>query len=170
MKSIDSLKSRLSANNTLTVQNERGFIMETEFKWNSPAIEADIALFEKKTNIDLPESYKEFLKITNGAELFIDKKYGQWGCKIYGISELIKINEQSRSWRNLPNSWLVFATWLGDQDLLLFDIKKYKSGDKKYIIDGDESDSEDEFEYIKGDFEKWLDRLIVAQGTKYWRW
>lgn len=170
MNSINSLKSRLSPNNTLTVQNERGFIMETEFKWNPPAKETEITSFEEKRKIILPKSYKDFLKITDGAVLFKDKQYGQWGCKLYGISELIKVNEQAQLWRNLPDSWLVFATWLGDQDLLLFDIEKYKSGDKRYIIDGDEGDSEDEFEYIKGDFEKWLDRLIVAQGAKYWRW
>lgn len=170
MNFINALKSRLSTNNTLTVQNERGFIMETEFKWNPPAKEMEITSFEKKMNIVLPKSYKDFLKITDGAVLFKDKQYGQWGCKLYGISELIEINEQARSWRSLKDSWLVFATWLGDQDFLLFDLKKYESGEKKYIIDGDEGDSEDEFEYIKGDFEKWLDRLIVAQGAKYWRW
>ena len=47
---------------------------------------------------------------------------------------------------------------------------KYNSGVKKYILDGDECDSEDEFCYINGDFEKWIDRLIVSQGSKYWRW
>ena len=33
-----------------------------------------------------------------------------------------------------------------------------------------ECDSENDFCYIKGDFEKWIDRLFVSQGSKYWRW
>ena len=24
--------------------------------------------------------------------------------------------------------------------------------------------------YIKGGFQKWIDRLIVSQGSKYWSW
>ena len=170
MKPIYSLKERLSAENTLIVQNERGFIMETEFEWNPPAAEADILKYEKEASTTLPESYKNFLKLANGAVLFRDKKYGQWGCRIYGTTELSIINEKVRTWRNFPDSWLVFATWLGDQDLLIFDMDKYHSGVKNYIVDGDECDTEDEFSYIKGDFETWLDRLIIAQGTKFWRW
>ena len=42
---------------------------------------------------------------------------------------------------------------------------KYNSGVKKYILDGDECDSEDEFCYINGDFEKWIDRLIVSKAN-----
>lgn len=170
MESIYSLKGRLSEENTLIVQNERGFIMETEFEWNQPASELDIMLYEKNSGIILPQSYKEFLKLSNGAILFKDKKYGQWGCKVYGASELTVINEQIRTWRQIPDSWLVFATWIGDGDMLMFDINKYKAGEKNYIIDGDECDSENDFCYIKGDFEKWIDRLIVSQGSKYWRW
>jgi len=171
MKSIVSLKKRLSDNNILCVQNERGFIMEAEFEWNTPASDSDIFEYERNNNVSLPESYKEFLKISNGAILFKDKQYGQWGCKICGINELNIVNEKVRAIRgNFPDSWLVFATWLGDTDLLIFDLSKYNSGEKKYILDGDECDSEDEFDYINGDFEKWLDRLIVAQGSKYWRW
>ena len=194
MESIYSLKGRLSEENTLIVQNERGFIMETEFEWNQPASELDIMLYEKNSGIILPQSYKKFLKLSNGAILFKDKKYGQWGCsiyfaspltifllfkdkkygqwgcKVYGASELTAINEQIRTWRQIPDSWLVFATWIGDGDMLMFDINKYKAGEKDYIIDGDECDSENDFCYIKGDFEKWIDRLIVSQGSKYWRW
>lgn len=170
MKSVYSLKERLSEEGTLIVQNERGFIMEAEFKWNAPAAEADITAYEREKNITLPGSYKDFLKLANGAVLFGDKKYGQWGCRIYGTTGLSAINEEVRSWLQLPDTWLVFAAWLGDRDLLIFDMDKYASGDKNYIIDGDECDTEDEFGYIKGGFETWLDRLIVAQGAKYWRW
>jgi len=170
MKSILALKERLTKDNTLVVQNEKGFIMETEFEWQQPATDEDILNLENK-GITLPDSYKDFLKISNGASLFKDKKYGQWGCKIYGTNELVEINKKIRLWREkFLDLWLVFATWIGDEDVLIFDMDKYNSGVKKYILDGDECDSEDEFCYINGDFEKWIDRLIVSQGSKYWRW
>lgn len=168
MKPINALKERLSKENTIVVQNERGFIMETEFFWAEPALDSEIDQFEKNLGFKLPLSFKDFLRKSNGATLFRDKKYGQWGCKIYGLSNIIKINQEVRIWRNLPESWLVFATWIGDQDMLIFDLNKINEGG--YIIYGDECDSVDEFEYINGNFEKWIDRLIVSQGSKYWRW
>lgn len=170
MKSINALKERLSKENTIVVQNERGFIMETEFFWTEPALDSEIDQFGKNLGLKLPLSFKDFLRITNEATLFRDKKYGQWGCKIYGLSNIIKINQEVRTWRNLPESWLVFATWIGDQDMLIFDLNRINEEGKKYIIYGDECDFVDEFEYINGNFEKWIDRLIVSQGSKYWRW
>jgi len=64
MKSILALKERLTKDNTLLVQNEKGFIMETEFEWQQPATDEDIMNLENK-GITLPDSYKDFLKISN---------------------------------------------------------------------------------------------------------
>ena len=171
MKSIVSLKNRLSDDNTLCVQNEKGLVMDAELEWNAPATDFDIIEYEKEKNIELPEQYKTFLKISNGATLFKDKEYCQWGCKICGLHELDIVNKKARTiHEDLPNTWLVFATWLGDSDMIIFDMNKYNSARKNYIIDGDECDSIEDYNYINGDFEKWIDRLIVAQGAKYWRW
>lgn len=38
--------------------------------FHEPVSEADIARFEKENNIKIPDSYKEFLLLSNGAELF----------------------------------------------------------------------------------------------------
>ena len=151
MKSIEALKERLSEENTLVVQSERGFIMEVDFLWAEPASSLEIEQFENNDGLTLPSSFKDFLRISNGAILFRDTKYGQWGCKVYGLSELMQINQEIRTWRNLPKSWLVFASWLGDQDILIFDTDVSNSNKNNYIIDGDECDSVDEFEYINGD-------------------
>jgi hypothetical protein len=62
------------------------------------------------------------------------------------------------------------SKWTGDGDMLLFDINKSNENERNYIIDGDQGYQTDEWDYIKGDFENRIDRLIVAQGTKYWRW
>ena len=61
-------------------------------------------------------------------------------------------------------------TWLGDCDILAFDLNKSKNGSNDYIIDGEQGEQVEEWVNIKGNFEKWIDRLIVAQGAKYWRW
>ncbi len=171
MKSIESLKERLSANNTLVVQNERGFVSEAGFIWNKPATQKIIEDFMHINKITLPSSYIDFLKIANGATLFKDTQYGQWGCKILGLEELITTNELIKSYGvEIQDSWLIFATWYGDGDILVFDLEKYANKESNYILDGDQGYSSDNWNYIHGGFDKWLDRLIVSQGAKYWRW
>lgn len=171
MKSIDTLKNRLTGLNTLFVQNEGGFAGEMGFEWRRPATDIEIKDFEAKYNITLPNDYKKFIKISNGAIFFKDIKYGQWGCKIYGLDEIIDVNKQVKTWGyDLKPEWLVFATWLGDCDILVFDIKNYKAGANNYILDGEQGERVEDWAIIRGNFEKWIDRLIVAQGAKYWRW
>jgi hypothetical protein len=170
MKPIEVLKTRL-LNNKLMIQNEDGFTAEVEFEWNPPINDEEISKFELETGFTLPDSYKRFLKVSNGATLFKDTKYGQWGCVLLGLNDMrLVTNEVKDRGYELDNLWVVFATWLGDGDVLVFDLSKYKSGERDYILDGDQGYQTDEWEYIKDDFAKWVDRLIVAQGAKYWRW
>ena len=171
MKSIETLKNRLTVNNTLFVQNENGFTGEMGFEWREPASDLEIKKFEIQHNIILPADFKKFLKISNGAILFKDIQYGQWGCKIYGLDEIIDISNHVKDWwYELKPEWIVFATWLGDCDILIFDLTKSKNGINHYIIDGEQGEEVGDWINIKGNFEKWIDRLIVAQGAKYWRW
>lgn len=170
MDCIEILKTRLTSNNTLYVQNEDGSYGEVEFIWNQPATKEEIISFEKKNNIVLPEGYKNFLEISNGAILFKDVEYGQWGCKILGLSELENANDNVKKWGYIvKDSWLVFATWIGDTDILIFDFDKLEEN-KDYILLGQPIYNSDKWSYIKGDFINWIDRLIVAQGAKYWTW
>lgn len=167
MKIIEILRNRLSANNTLFVQNEHGIYQEVSFEFYNPITIEHINNFELSNNIVLPDSYKEFLQISNGAILFRDIKYDQWGCKILSIEELInKTNYIKKIGYNIKESWIVFAEWLGDGDTLLFDLERLKD----YIIDGDSGYNTNKWEYLNGNFENFLDRLIVSQGSKYWRW
>jgi hypothetical protein len=171
MKAVYSLMERLTAYNTLIVQNEEGYIAEAGFEWKKPASDKEIQQFEVENDIKLPKNFIEFLKISNGATIFKDIKCGQWGCNILGLHELISLTcEVKKRGYNLSDKWLVFATWLGDGDMLVFDLEKYNTGERNYIIDGDQGYQADDWEYINGDFSKWIDRLIVSQGAKYWRW
>ncbi|MCL5290247.1 MAG: SMI1/KNR4 family protein [Firmicutes bacterium] len=171
MKAITALKSRLSQNNTLYIQNEGGHLSEAGFEWNEPATIEEIYEFEGQNQILLPETYKEFLRISNGALIFKDIQYGQWGCKVLGLNDILKVTSKKiKVGCQLKKYWTVFATWLGDGDMLVFDLNKYKAGEKNYIIDADQGYQTNKWVYIQGDFSKWIDRLIVAQGAKYWRW
>lgn len=84
MKSIETLKNRLTVNNTLFVQNENGFTGEMGFEWREPASDLEIKKFEIQHNIILPADFKKFLKISNGAILFKDIQYGNGDVKSMG--------------------------------------------------------------------------------------
>lgn len=171
MKTIEVLRSRLSEKNTIYAQSEEGFFREVGFVFNDPIGIDAINQFELTHRIVLPESYKRFLQISNGATLFEDIEYGQRGCKLLNIDEIMETTAHIKSLGyELPNSWIVFAKWLGDSDILILDLEKAKIKTENYIIYGESYEAEENWYYLNGDFETWIDRLIVAQGSKYWTW
>lgn len=52
--------------------------MQSEFA--SPATDSQIEAFEKTANVIVPESYKDFLRLSNGAELF------GGDCQLYSVN------------------------------------------------------------------------------------
>lgn len=136
MKSLEVLKSKLSPDDILGYENVHGVIEEAAFKWNPPATDSQIIQFEKKYSIKLPESFYRFLKISNGAELIKDVEYLGWGCKIFGLYDMVETTEERRRWGyNIKDYWVVFGEWYDNGDLLIFDIESLKAG-KSYIVDG----------------------------------
>ena len=112
-----------------------------------------------------------FLKISNGATFFKDLDYGQWGFHILSLAELSEIQSKVTTWGyDLKPEWLPFVTCLGDCDILLFDLNRYEQNNTNYILYGDQEERVENWAYIKGGFQKWIDRLIVSQGSKYWSW
>lgn len=53
---------------------------------------------------------------------------------------------------------------------MIFDLKKAKEIGRNYILYVEEGEMIEEGTWVKGNFEIWLDRLIVSQGDKYWKW
>lgn len=170
MKCLETLQKRISEKNDLEIQAESGFLTHGEFKWNIGVSDAAIEEFEKNISYKLPKDYIEFLKTTNGAILFRDKKYGQWGYNFLEIEKIIDVTKEKREiGYEIPASCIVIATCFGDGDIILIDLDK-SSKNEKCIIDGDQGYQCDRWRGITKHFEKFIDRLIVAQGAKYWRW
>ncbi len=118
----------------------------------------------------LPKEYINFIKITNGAVLFKDDEYGQWGFEFLPIGEMKEVSETIRKiGYELPESSFVVARCYGDGDVIVIDTVKAKNNEA-YVIDGDEGYVFDKWKPIARKFDDFVDRLIVAQGAKYWRW
>ncbi len=171
--SLRSLKQRLSPAQTLSVCQDGGHCWASKFVWSSPATQQDIRRTQEQLRTNLPYAYQKFLLLNNGASMFLDEQYGQWGFEIYGTANLIA---KQQYWRNVYGelwyeNFLVFGESLGDTDILVFDTNEFSDGVMDAaVIDGDGGYQPREWRRISHGFALWLDHLIVAQGSKYWRW
>lgn len=171
LNAIKAVQSKLDSSSHLEVLSERGRRWKAYFSFSSPASEE--SLTPVLTKWRLPPTYQQFLLYSNGALLYNDDVYGQWGFQLYGVDELLPKNDL---WRGLYSdgwspSYLVFAESLGDSDLLLLDTERFSNIDEEcYVTDGDTGYPVRTWRTIAPSFGVWLGRLVVAQGAKYWRW
>jgi phage pi2 protein 07 len=171
LSALTFLQSRLDTSSHLEVLNEGAYHWKAYFSFALPAQKNQLEPIKKIWN--LPSTYEEFLLHHNGALLYYDDVYGQWGYQFYNTEELITKNRQ---WQHIyeddwSSAFLVFAESLGDSDLLLIDTQQPSPIDGEcYIVDGDVAYPSSQWRRIAQSFGIWLDRLVVAQGAKYWRW
>lgn len=170
LNSLKLIQSKLDAESHLEVISEGTRCWKAFFAFESPAKEEELEPIQARWS--LPRTYEQFLLYTNGALLYYDDVYGQWGFQFYGAKELVAKNVL---WQSLYAGWstsyLVFAESKGDSDLLLLDTSRPSDiVGECYVIDGDTGYPVHTWQPISRSFGKWLTRLVVAQGTKYWRW
>lgn len=115
----------------------------------------------------IPLELLEFYKISNGAILFKDVDYGQWGLKISPYDELNRFNDYTRSWRgeDIEVEDLVIGEFLGDLDLVLISLAEYNYGQ---IIICPEIDKRKDWYFLKMNFKKFLKKYVESEGNKFW--
>jgi hypothetical protein len=171
--SIAVLIQKVGLEGFTEVVNEGGYVWKPFFKFSPPATEDGIKSAEEKLGLSLPMIYRQFLHYHDGALLYYDKEYGQWGFLLYGSENLASKNSQwkkryNRDWRP---TFIAFAESMGDADLLVFDLAQpVNDGRDCVVIDGDSGYRIHNWSAAAPSFSKWLDWLVVAQGAKYWRW
>ncbi len=156
-KIISSLKIKLDKNNTMYRNSYKGDVFLSKIEFNEPLTGENL---DKLECINLPEDYIRFLKISNGAEFFIDDYYGSQGLlKLYSLNEIIEgkkfhsINLQSEN--EYPIGIL-----LDNAELLIDEIALKNKKDYLFLADGSKK-----FSY---GFQEWLDKFIIAQGNEFW--
>ena len=127
-----------------------------------------LKILKNKFNLRLPEDYEKFLLMSNGAILYNDDEDS--GYMIFSLEEAINYTEKKRlcGYDGLKEEWLVFMVNLFDSDMLLFDMDRVN--DKQYILDGIADESEEEWLYLKWDFQKFFNLLFRVNGDNFWRW
>ncbi len=172
LTALAALRSKLDASSSLEVIHENGHTWRAHFNFQDPAKGEDIVEIKRSLHIPFPIAYERFLLHSNGALLYYDDKYGQWGFQVYGTTDLLAANSkhQKRFGEAWPPAYLAFAESRGDADLLVLDTAHSVNENDCRVIDGDSGDHPRDWTTAARSFGDWLDRLVVAQGAKYWQW
>lgn len=122
-----------------------------------------------RTELVLPEDFKEFIKNSDGAVLFKDKMYGQWGLKILSLNDAERETTNFHSDRNLDakKGDVIIGSFIGDSDSLLMrcDLDSHDFG---WILAVSAIDPRDEWEIVSKSFKDFFARYLNVQGDKYW--
>jgi hypothetical protein len=105
---LDSFKVRVSKGYTLIQEEYTGDLINVEFQWNEPASKEEIESITEKTGWVLPNSYKDFLSIHNGAILFMSETH-QF-C-LHSIEEIMQYHASRDN--TFPPSWYHMGTFYG---------------------------------------------------------
>jgi hypothetical protein len=173
LDTIKLLMKRLSQDNQLDVI-QSGHVWRASFQWAKQASWEQVLEVKKRVKNQLPNDYVDFLtQISNGAILFSDAQYGQWGYRLFGTDELI---ERQVHWqKSIPVDWesryFAFCELYGEAHVLVFDLSQPTLNNKSYAVV--EASALDPIKYwttAARSFSEWIDHLITAQGDKYWLW
>ncbi|WP_024630779.1 MULTISPECIES: SMI1/KNR4 family protein [unclassified Paenibacillus] len=129
-------------------------------KFKPSASEDKIKELSDYFSTPLPPDYISFLRLCNGASLFEDPEYGGVNF-LYSVQDLIHYNEAS-------DSKIVIANILDDR--ILIDLERWRSQDEQYMLLCESLYSTEHTGCFYSNFETWLERFILSQGSKFWYW
>jgi SMI1 / KNR4 family (SUKH-1) len=114
----------------------------------------------------LPASVKEFWTQCRSATLFEDVAYGQWGLRVLTPLESAKRTSYERAQREADflADDIVFATFLGDSDLLVVSHCETREN----IVIAWPLDRRADWPLAARSLEEFILRYLTAAGNKYW--
>lgn len=163
---LSGLKKLLDNNEQMKTISEEGEVGSVSCSFNAPIQTTEIEMFERENNIKLPEDYKAFLTLHNGARIYelIDDEDD---INIGGGLHLFSLDEvkEAQELELMEGLGIPIGHLLGDCYLIL-DTEKLKIGDPNYlnILEFTELASPNL------NFEIFLDRYIISQGVVFWDW
>lgn len=165
------IREHIAQSGRLQVLHEGGYSWEAGFEWSDAALPKSLEWLVTQLEVPIPEPYLAFLRYSNGATLYRDILYGQWGYILYSAETLVAARNKWQETLGLPADYLVFGECIGDPELLLFRIDSNMPDEHGAVVVHAELALDlAEWRIVEGSFYDWLDHLIVAQGAKYWNW
>lgn len=156
-----------SIENGMLIKNDiSGNSIEVEFRINSLAQDNQLIAVRKELGLEFPSSFKSFLKIYNGGEIY---NY-DWldGFKIFSTDEIVEVNkfianEYGEDW---INSIIIFAECIGEGNYLGFKVSE--NCEEYQVLDCFHEELPINWKTIDKSFDMFLYHLILHNGNKYW--
>lgn len=120
-------------------------------------------------SVPLANGIRDFWAVAQRADLFKDQQYGQWGIEI--LSPIDAAAETRRQLRERPHDFqpsdLVVGRFFGDSDLIVLRCDNSGSdfGSVRIALP---LDPRADWPQVAESFDEFLERLMTAQGDKYW--
>lgn len=171
MNDVDAIVDRLKGEWGVARPASHGGVLlpvSLRCSFENPASEA--ALQSVSAQAAVPPQLLAFWTASNGARLFEDEQYGQWGLRLYSASE--SLQETSRFAQDRPadvqQGDLVIGEFLGDSDLLIIrcdpSLESYGS-----MIVALPLDDRADWDRVSPDFGSFLLIYSNTNGEKFWR-
>lgn len=162
---LSGLKQLLNNNDQMKSVAEEGEVYTVSCSFNPPIKTSEIETFESEHDIKLPEDYKAFLKLHNGARIY--ESVDDDGVNIGGGLHLFSLDDikETQEVEYISEHGIPIAHLLEDCYLIL-DIEKLKSTDPNYLNILEFTD----IKILNLNFEIFLDRYIISQGVPFWSW
>lgn len=117
----------------------------------------------------IPVELIDFWRISGGAELFVDKEYGQWGLELFNPKDVISTTKaitEERSDDFYPGDFVI-GKFFGDSDLLVVRCDD-QSSDYGQIIVAQPIDKRIDWPVIATGFLSFFNSYVQSEGDKYW--
>ena len=158
-ETIDTLKSQLE-NNKLRLIAPQGEIQTVGFSFNPPIENKRIQEIEEKYNWYIPKDYRTFLLQHNGAklyQLYLGETNIGGGLLLYSLEEALTVQQRL----SMNNDYYPIG-YVHEHHLMVKNTK-YDNKNYLYIRYTDK-------EPLNMNFELFLDRFIVSNGSNFWEW
>jgi len=172
-KGIKTLKGYLNTNDKLLVIHTTK-IWEASFTWHHPVAQEIVAETEKAIRKKLPMDLVLFLTtISDGALLYYDEDFCQWGYKIYSVQEIRDRQQECEDYyeEDWFSNFIAIGEIVGNSHAIVANIGiPSKNGSGCELIEGDRIDRVQDWPKMSLSFHEWTDFLVLAQGAKFWDW
>ena len=161
---LNGLKKRLDSDNTLIKQAEWGYAEQSKCYFRPPAPQNEIDSFFDELDLTIPNDFRQFLLIHNGAVLF--------EFEIFGYQQIFKHYIQWGDKERIPQGWYPIGVD-ANGDMLYIDSNhcKEKKRENEYLFWKEHDKNIDDSAIdITMNFERWLERFCVCNGEPFWLW
>jgi hypothetical protein len=167
---LNCLKERFKTEKLISLIHTRGLTYDVTCEFNSPASPGLVEKLEEELGRTIPQDYKEFLLLHNGANLLFQPDVGE-GIELYSIEMVLEMRKAHQDMSVFEKE--LFSIGTCRFGMILIDAvicKPNPHRDSNYLFWLEECASENEAINLNSNFEIWLDRIIAAQGEDYWNW